>query len=137
MPTILKLANEAERELRRRGFELHRLDAFTSDSVYLKLDCGLVGTLRISDHRPKRHLEFRYNVGPYVARAHRTLDGAREIWWFPPGALNRMVRIACHDRGRKVARYGGEEAYLRAMRRAEDEGRLKVTGFWSRCWKVK
>lgn len=34
---------------------IHRLDAYSTNSIYLKFDYGIVNSLRISDHEGKKH----------------------------------------------------------------------------------
>ena len=41
---------------------IHRLDAYSTNSIYLKFDYGIVNSLRISDHEGKKHLSYRYNI---------------------------------------------------------------------------
>lgn len=62
--------------LQSKGIKVMRYDAYSSNSIYLKFDYGLLYTLRLSDHRGKRHLVYRFNAiygykGP----------GARETKW--------------------------------------------------------
>ncbi|WP_181879268.1 hypothetical protein [Levilactobacillus brevis] len=45
-----------------QGIKVMRYDAYSTNSVYLKLDYGLLYTLRISDHPGKRYLAYRFNV---------------------------------------------------------------------------
>ena len=48
--------------MKKRGVIVHRYDAYTTNSVYLKFDYGAAYSLRISDHRGKKHLKYRYNI---------------------------------------------------------------------------
>lgn len=43
---------------------IHRLDAYSTNSIYLKFDYGIVNSLRISDHEGKKHLpDTMYTIG--------------------------------------------------------------------------
>ena len=48
--------------LKDKGFVIQRYDAYSTDSVYLKLDYGVCNSIRISDHEGKKHLCYRYNM---------------------------------------------------------------------------
>lgn len=41
---------------------IHRYDAYSTNSIYLKFDYGVANSLRISDHPGKRHLRYRFNL---------------------------------------------------------------------------
>lgn len=41
---------------------IHRYDAFSTNSVYLKFDYGVANSLRISDHAGYGYLSYRYNI---------------------------------------------------------------------------
>lgn len=40
---------------------IHRYDAYSTNSVYLKFDYGVANSLRIADHAGKKHLAYRFN----------------------------------------------------------------------------
>lgn len=40
---------------------IHRYDAYSTNSVYLKFDYGLGNSLRLSDHIGKAGLNYRFN----------------------------------------------------------------------------
>jgi hypothetical protein len=48
--------------LKREGVIIQRYDAYSSNSIYLKLDYGACHTIRISDHLGKKHLKYKYNL---------------------------------------------------------------------------
>ena len=58
------LAESIARKLIAEGFIVQRYGAYTTSSIYLKLDYGVCNSIRISDHPGKRYLKYRYNIGP-------------------------------------------------------------------------
>ena len=48
--------------LKREGFAVQYYHARSSSSVYIKLDYGMGHTIRISDHKGKSRLKYRYNM---------------------------------------------------------------------------
>ena len=49
-------------ELKKIGFIVHRYDAYSTDSIYLKLDYGVCCGIRISNHSGKKKYHYRFNV---------------------------------------------------------------------------
>ena len=41
-----------------KGFIVQRYDSVTTNSIYLKLDYGMCNSIRISDHKGKKHLSY-------------------------------------------------------------------------------
>ncbi|KRG16875.1 hypothetical protein ACA29_03085 [Lederbergia galactosidilytica] len=48
--------------LKKKGIVVQRYDSYSTNSIYLKLDYGVSNSIRISDHKGKKHLSYRYNV---------------------------------------------------------------------------
>lgn len=63
MLTNQEIADYLSEELKNNGFTVHRYDAFSTKSIYLKLDYGVCNSIRISDHNGKKYLKYRYNIG--------------------------------------------------------------------------
>ena len=49
-------------ELLKLGFVVHRYNAVTTNSIYLKLDFGVCCGIRIADHNGKKKYHYRFNV---------------------------------------------------------------------------
>ena len=49
-------------ELLKLGFVVHRYNAVTTNSIYLKLDFGVCCGIRIADHSGKKKNHYRFNV---------------------------------------------------------------------------
>ena len=56
------IANDIIKTLKSIGFVIQRYDAYSTNSIYLKLDYGVCNSIRISDHTGKKYLKYRYNV---------------------------------------------------------------------------
>lgn len=59
---ILKIAQQVIDRMKEQGVIVHRYDAYSTNSVYLKFDYGAAYSLRISDHKGKKHLKYRFNI---------------------------------------------------------------------------
>ena len=49
-------------ELSKFQFVIHRYDAVTTNSIYLKLDFGVCCGIRIADHSGKKKYHYRFNI---------------------------------------------------------------------------
>ena len=49
-------------ELSKLGFVIHRYNAVTTNSIYLKLDFGVCCGIRISNHSGKKKYHYRFNA---------------------------------------------------------------------------
>ena len=76
------IADEVQGKLLDLGFIVHRYDAYSTSSVYLKMDYGACHSIRIGDHRGKPHLKYRYNIGPWI-RKFRSDHDPYQRWYFP------------------------------------------------------
>lgn len=129
------IADEIQEKLLDMGFTVHRLNAFTTNSVYLKVDCGVCHSIRVSDHRGKKHLKYRYNIGAFV-REFRSVHDMYRRYYFTVDEVDRLVNFVKHDRARQIDVLGGEEAYKKQVRRFRERGESMTKGFWAKCWEV-
>ncbi len=57
-----QIAKVLVEELLKLGFTVHRYNAVTTNSIYLKLDYGVCCGIRIADHSGKKKYHYRFNV---------------------------------------------------------------------------
>lgn len=103
------IADEIQGKLLDMGFTVHRLDASTTNSVYLKVDCGVCHSIRVSDHRGKEHLKFRYNIGTFVKK-FRSVNDMYRRYYFTVDEVDRLVKFVKYDRVRAIDVLGGRRA---------------------------
>lgn len=121
------LADEIQRALLERGFTVHRYDAYSSSSVYLKLDYGACGSIRVGDHKGYRHLHYMWNIGTWIERQRHENHKVKPRHFYPVADAGAMVDAICALRDRRVAAkdYGRRvEIGRRCMRSAR-------SGFWA------
>ena len=58
-----------------RGIMVHRYDASSTCSIYLKFDNGVLGSLRISDHPSKSKFKHKYEMAPTIKRRMVSYNG--------------------------------------------------------------
>ena len=86
------LADSLSERFLAEGFTVHRYDAYSTSSVYLKLDCGMCNSIRISDHRGKKHLAYRYNIGPWIKKRWHDHDGRYPRHYYPIDEADEIGR---------------------------------------------
>lgn len=135
MSSCKQIADEIQEKLLGMGFTVHRLDAFTTNSVYLKVDCGVCHSIRVSDHRGKKHLKYRYNIGTFVKKFHKTHD-MYVRFYFTAGEADRLVNFVKYDRIHQMDVLGGAEAYAKQVSLFRKRGAATRKGFWTKCREV-
>lgn len=130
-----EIADEIQERLLDLGFTVHRLDAFTTNSVYLKVDCGVCHSIRVSDHRGKKHLKYRYNIGSFVKRFSSVQDRYRR-YYFTEGEVDRLVNFVKYDRVHQIDVLGGGKAYKEQVELFRERGEAMTDWFWAKCWEV-
>lgn len=110
---------------------IHRYDAYSTNSIYLKFDYGVANSLRISDHDGKRHLRYRYNIlesmGKKQNKEIRTRHGL-EMVFYSPAMINACCRDILAAKKERVERYRDYDAIVE---QAKERAALPQKGFWS------
>ena len=89
------VANTLVNFLHSRGIKVMRYDAFSTNSIYLKLDYGLLYSVRLSDHPGKQYLAYRFNaVAKYRGPSKVPTDWgwSREFYSLETADLNEMCK---------------------------------------------
>lgn len=121
------LADAIQEELLGRGFTIHRYDAITSHSVYLKLDYGACGSIRISDHRGYKHLHYMWNIGTWIERERHENHKVRPRHFYPAESAATMIDAVCRLRESRIAA-NDYERRIEIGERCRDAAR---SGFWA------
>lgn len=124
------LADYIANQLISEGFIVQRYNAYTTNSIYLKLDYGVCNSIRISDHPSKKYLKYRYNIGTFVNRFREEKDKYIRYYYRTDRAEN-MIRKILKDRDFKKSRYG-EVAYQKFMQKNKYDN-ADLCGFWRKA----
>lgn len=117
-------------KLKESGFKVMRYDAYTTNSIYLKVDDGVVGTIRISDHNGKKHLRYKYNLikgGSHYSREDKGITR----YYFPMKEIELLVSKVLYDRQVLLKKYG-QNSYNSFMEKNRDKGK-ESKGFWQQA----
>lgn len=118
------------KKLKHLGFTILRYNSYSSNSIYLKLDEGVTGTIRISDHRGKKHLKYRYNL---ILKHEQRLEtrGGYDMYYFPMQSIDLLIQKAVYDRQQRIEKYGILN-YNKYREQNRQEGKSK-RGFWQQA----
>ena len=99
------LADSIAKRLISEGFTVQRYNAYTTNSIYLKLDYGV-----------KEYRKEKDKFDRFYYRADKSKN---------------MIKKIIEDREAKKSRYG-EDAYIRLMQKSKSEN-AGTLGFWSKA----
>ena len=112
---------------------IHRYDAFSTNSIYLKFDFGIANSLRISDHEGKKYLLYRYNVLTTQKVKKTKIDHGFERIYYSPQMTKALCRDILESKQRKQHLYLDYDGLVQKKA-------LEVcheTGFWSGAREVR
>lgn len=136
-PNLMTVAQSREyvvSELKRLGFHLLGYQSMTTASTYIKIDYGVGNSIRISDHRGKKNLKYRYNVATETKRKYPWVVQDRyQRHYFPATKdnLDIMIGMIAGIRDQRIRKYG-KENYERFCREAYENNKHN-RGFWQRA----
>lgn len=134
--THKEIAKRIVRVLKREGAVVHRYDASSSNSIYIKVDGGVVGTIRIADHystKKRKHLGYRYNLLTQLDEFTFDKDPVR--YYYPERDLDIMIgNIVARREAIRKESYG-DFIYQQKINQSIHKQR-KAPGFWQRAQRV-
>lgn len=111
--TNKQLLTKLKAALRKHSIEVSVQPAVTTDSLYLRLDRGVLGSLRIGNHhgRPKYH--YTYEIGrhipSYLEIKREYLGGEFSQHKFPEDRLPQLVQQILIERANLRSKYSTEK----------------------------
>lgn len=122
-----KLVRRVSKALLTKGFRVHRYDSYSTLSHYLKVDGGVCHSIRIADHPGKKHLKYRYNIGPFISEC-KTVRDVHERLFFTVDDVDALVEEVVRDREFQREKLGRSYGY--AVDREIRMGERTRNGFW-------
>lgn len=111
---------------------IHRYDAYSTNSVYLKFDYGVANSLRIADHAGKKHLAYRFNIILNLTEPKNDLSGRYPRNYYPPDMVDQVIEDILAGVEAKRARYRDYEKTM-------SDAKAKIAherGFWQQARQV-
>lgn len=112
---------------------IHRYDAYSTNSVYLKFDYGLGNSLRLSDHTGKAGLNYRFNFITTMKSLGIDTSGEYPRFYYPPDMVDQAIADIVKGVTEKRGRYHDYGKALETAR-ARTKGER---GFWEQARLVK
>lgn len=112
---------------------IHRYDAYSTNSVYLKFDYGVANSLRIADHAGKKHLAYRFNIILNLTEPKNDLSGRFPRNYYPPDMVDQVIEDILAGVEAKRARYRDYDKTVK-------DAKAKIVherGFWQQAHEVK
>ena len=127
------VAKLLQNELISNGFTVHRYNAYSTDSIYLKVDDDLCKSIRISDHTGKGHLRYTYNLLSTVTEFYSEEDKGVTRYYYPYSDWLRVLKSVMAVREDLQTIYSKYWYYKEVKRLIASSKK----GFWSVAYLVK
>ena len=128
---LKKLANTLIKRLKAEGFHLLRYDAYSTDSIYIKIDFGMCNSIRIASHPGKKHLSYRYNIGDYIQKYEKIIQEF-PMEFYPVTEADALIEAIKKNRADKLQKYG-QDSYDYFMQKNRTENAENEKGFWAKA----
>lgn len=134
--SLIKVAEDIQTLLKKNGFTIHRYNSYSSNSIYLKVDFGLAGSIRISDHVGKGYLNYTFNVGTDI-KEYREEQGKYGVRYFiPENRLELLLPLVNKIYKSKITKYS-KHWYNNKKEECEKKNIRELgKGFWSGAYRV-
>ena len=93
-------------ELSKLGFVIHRYNAVTTNSIYLKLDFGVCCGIRISNHSGKKKYHYRFNIVKGYSGDKVTYSKNLISYFYTFEEISQLIKDVLEERKRKIQKYG-------------------------------
>ena len=94
------------KELSELGFTIHRYNAITTSSIYLKLDYGICCGIRISNHSGKKKYHYRFNIVKGYNGDKVTYSKNLISYFYTFEQISQLIKDVQHERNKKIQIYG-------------------------------
>jgi hypothetical protein len=109
------------------GIAIHVYHAYSTSSIYIKLDYGALGSIRISDHNGKERYHYKYNVRTDIEECYS--EDRRNF--YPASKVNVLLCDILLDYHDKI----NQRQYL-ISRNKYKENRKDIS-FWRECKEIR
>ncbi|MCI9038442.1 MAG: hypothetical protein HFJ29_00945 [Clostridia bacterium] len=100
----IRVANKVIKELKHKGFKINQYYAKTTRSIYLKIDYGVCGGIRISDHRGKK--KYRYNLIEQYKGPKQINDRGYIRMFYDYDNTEKLISDIQNEKKLKIYKYG-------------------------------
>lgn len=117
-----QIAKILVKELIKLGFIVHRYNAYTTNSIYLKLDFGVCCGIRIADHNGKKKYHYRFNVIKDYKGDKITYFRNLISYFYTFDEIPQLLQKIKEEKQTKIRKYGIDKYYsLMEMEKSKNE----------------
>lgn len=106
-----QLCNSIKKRLALEKIEVSVQRAITTDSIYIRLDRGILGSLRIGDHSGRSY-QYTYEIGSHIRKYAEIPQGynGHEFmqYKYPQDQIKRLVQQVVIQRANLKSKYSAE-----------------------------
>lgn len=117
-----QIAKILVKELIKLGFIVHRYNAYSTNSIYLKLDFGVCCGIRIADHNGKKKYHYRFNVIKDYKGDKVTYFRNLISYFYTFDDIPQLLQKIQEEKQTKIQKYGIDKYYsLMEIEKNENE----------------
>jgi hypothetical protein len=131
---LFNIAAHLQNKLLESGFIIHRYNAISTNSIYLKLDYGVANSIRISDHRGKEKLHYKYSIIAGLKSSYIDNHGEYMRFYYSPSDIQIMLDEITRAKAFKISRFG-ETSYKEKMLEFREQAK-NSKGFWQQASRI-
>lgn len=102
----VRVANKVIKELKRKGFKINQYYAKTTRSIYLKIDYGVCGAIRISDHKGKEKYRYKFNLLEQYNGPKQINDSGYIRMFYDYNNTKKLISDIQNEKKLKIYKYG-------------------------------
>lgn len=110
-------------KLKALGFIVHKHNAFSTNSIYLKLDYGVCCGIRISDHNGRKKYHYRFNVIKNFKGDKIIYFNNLVSYFYTFDELPQLLDKVQEEKQKKIKKYGIDK-YKLIMETEKNENEL-------------
>ena len=114
------------------GVAIHVYHAYSTKSIYIKLDYGALGSIRISDHTGKKKYSYKYNIGTDIEEYVEVLENGKERKYYPCKDIDKLICDILIEHCVKTSILDYEQ-----MKQEKKENRNTDVSFWRNCKEIR
>lgn len=116
--------------LSKLGISIHIYHAFSTSSIYIKLDYGALGSIRISDHTGKEKYRYKYNIGKNIEKYKESCEDNCIRKFYPANQVQDLLCDILLEHNAKIHTVN----YLKIKQKYKDN--KKDVSFWRNCKEI-
>lgn len=129
------IAEHIAKRLLEAGVDIRYYRAYSTDSRYMKLDDGVLNTVRISNHPGKQRLCYRYEIGPHIKKRKTVMKNGYPSHLYPEADIDILIGNILAERMRRINVWG--ESRYASFREKNVRDNANAKGFWAKAVPLK